>query len=72
MLLPCLTAWMFMQGNSERAKARRAREREERLQREAEEALLLAQYLRRKTMERELAEEREAKRLRDYLKSRKV
>ena len=61
-----------MAGNSERAKARREREREEQLQKEAEEALLLQQYLRRKAMERELVERREAKRLRDYLKSRDV
>ena len=44
--------------------------REERLREEAEEALLLAQYLRRKAMERELVERREAKRLRDYLSKR--
>ena len=46
------------------------KQREERLQKEAEEALLLAQYLRRKQAERELLEEREAKRLRDYLSKR--
>ena len=46
------------------------KEREQRLQKEAEEALLLAQYLRRKQAERELLEEREAKRLKDYLSKR--
>ena len=50
--------------NSHRAQARRWREQQ--LQKEAEEALLLQQYLRRKQAERELVEEREAKRLRDY------
>ena len=58
------------QGNSHRAQARRAREREQRLQKEAEEALLLQQYLRRKQAEREILEEREAKRLKDYLNKR--
>lgn len=48
------------------------KQREERLQREAEEALMLAQYLRRKRMERELVERREAKRLRDYLNKREL
>ena len=37
---------------------------------EAEEALLLAQYLRRKQAERELLEEREEKRLKQYLQRR--
>ena len=46
------------------------KQREERLREEAEEALLLAQYLRRKQAERELLEEREAKRLKDYLSKR--
>ena len=46
------------------------KQREEKLQQEAEEALLLAQYLRRKAMERELVEQREAKRLKDYLSRR--
>ena len=50
--------------------ARRAKEREERLQKEAEEALLLAQYLRRKSAEAELQQEREAKRLKEYLARR--
>ena len=46
------------------------KEREQQLQKEAEEALLLAQYLRRKQAERALLEEREAKRLKDYLDRR--
>ena len=46
------------------------KQREERLKQEAEEALLLAQYLRRKQMEQELVERREAKRLKDYLSKR--
>ena len=46
------------------------KQREERLKPEAEEALLLAQYLRRKQMEQELVERREAKRLKDYLSKR--
>ena len=50
--------------------ARRAKAREERLQKEAEEALLLAQYLRRKNAEAALKEEREAKRLKEYLAQR--
>ena len=50
--------------------SRRAKEREERLQKEAEDALLLAQYLRRKNAEAELKEEREAKRLKEYLSQR--
>ena len=44
----------------EALEARRAKAREERLKKEAEEALLLAQYLRRKNAEAELQEEREA------------
>ena len=56
--------------SNQRIQARRAREREQRLQKEAEEALLLAQYLRRKQMERELVERREAKRLQQYLQRR--
>ena len=54
----------------EAIEARRAKEREERLQKEAEEALLLAQYLRRKNAEAELQQEREAKRLKEYLAKR--
>ena len=50
--------------------ARRAKEREQRLQKEAEEALLLAQYLRRKNAEADLQREREAKRLEEYLAKR--
>jgi len=50
--------------------ARRAKEREERLQKEAEEALLLAQYLRRKNAEAKLQQEREARRLKEYLAHR--
>ena len=50
--------------------APREKEREQKLQKEAEEALLLQQYLRRKQAERELLEEREAKRLKDYLSKR--
>ena len=46
------------------------KQREELLQQEAEQALLLAQYLRRKEAERALLEEREAKRLKDYLSKR--
>ena len=56
--------------HKERWERRREKEREQRLQKEAEEALLLAQYLRRKQAERELLEEREAKRLKDYLSKR--
>ena len=55
---------------NQRIQARRAREREQQLQKEAEEALLLQQYLRRKQAERALLEEREAKRLKDYLNKR--
>ena len=58
--------------HKERWEKRREKEREQQLQKEAEEALLLAQYLRRKAMERELVERREAKRLRDYLNRRRV
>ena len=50
--------------------ARRAKEREERLKKEAAEALLLAQYLRRENAEAELKEQREAKRLKEYLAKR--
>ena len=46
------------------------KQREELLKQEAEEALLLAQYLRRKQAERDLLDEREAKRLKDYLSKR--
>ena len=56
--------------HKERWERRREKEREERLQKEAEEALLLAQYLRRKQAERDLLDAREAKRLRDYLNKR--
>ena len=56
--------------HKERWERRREKERQQRLQKEAEEALLLAQYLRRKAMERELIERREAKRLREYLNRR--
>ena len=49
---------------------RRAKEREERLRKEAEEALLLAQYLKRKNAEARLKHERETKRLREYLAKR--
>ena len=56
--------------SNQRIQARRAREREQRLQKEAEEALLLQQYLRRKQAERALLEEREEKRLQQYLQRR--
>ena len=56
--------------HKERWERRRAKEREQRLQKEAEEALLLQQYLRRKKAESELLKEREAQRLRDYLNRR--
>ena len=46
------------------------KQREELLKQEAEEALLLAQYLRRKQAERALLEEREEKRLQQYLQRR--
>ena len=59
-----------MPNRREAYQARRAKEREERLQKEAEEALLLAQYLRRKNAEAELKEQREAKRLKEYLSQR--
>ena len=51
-------------------KERQQRWREQQLQKEAEEALLLAQYLRRKQAERELLEERESLRLKQYLQRR--
>ena len=54
----------------ERWKRRKEKEREQRLQKEAEEALLLQQYLRRKKAEADLLKEREAKRLREYLDRR--
>ena len=59
-----------MPTRKEQQQARRAKAREERLQKEAEEALLLAQYLRRKNAEAELQQEREAKRLKEYLARR--
>ena len=59
-----------MPSRREAIEARRAKEREERLKKEAEEALLLAQYLRRKNAEAELLREREAKRLKEFLERR--
>ena len=56
--------------HKERWERRRQKEREQKLQKEAEEALLLKQYLRRKQAERDLLDAREAKRLRDYLSKR--
>ena len=53
--------------HKERWEQRREKEREQQLQKEAEEALLLQQYLRKKQAERDLLDEREAKRLKDYL-----
>ena len=59
-----------MPTRKEQQQARRTKAREERLQKEAEDALMLAQYLRRKNAEAELQQGREAKRLKKYLAKR--
>ena len=54
----------------ERTKARRQREQEAALTQEAEERLLLEQYLRRRTIEAEIKRERDLEAMKAYLKRR--